>query len=211
MFKALVLDARINAGQYRVHAAMAAVGLVGCAWWGVLSPFWLLAALWLAGLGSAHRDLRPLGDVGGLQRVLGVPRAEAVRARYLGLAGTAGVVLAATGVVVLAWSALGWNLATALVVPPLVAAVVTVSAVRLTLGYCASPAWQQAVTVTLIGLLMGIGTVPFVGGADLSDSTRGLVDLLYSGPVPLVLAVAAVAALVIGCRLAERAHARTDL
>lgn len=102
MFKALVLDARINAGQYRVHAAMAAVGLVGCAWWGVLSPFWLLAALWLAGLGSAHRDLRPLGDVGGLQSVLGVPRAEAVRARYLGLAGTAGVVLAATGVVVLA-------------------------------------------------------------------------------------------------------------
>lgn len=90
------------------------------------------------------------------------------------------------------------------------AAVVTVSAVRLTLGYCASPAWQQAVTVTLIGLLMGIGTVPFVGGVDLSDSTRGLVDLLYSGPVPLVLAVAAVAALVIGCRLAERAHARTD-
>ena len=90
MFKALVLDARINAGQYRVHAAMAAVGLVGCAWWGVLSPFWLLAALWLAGLGSAHRDLRPLGDVGGLQSVLGVPRAEAVRARYLGLAGAAG-------------------------------------------------------------------------------------------------------------------------
>lgn len=213
MVKALVLDIRINSAQHVVVGTLTLIVLLVCAAFGVLTPFWLFVAMWLGGLSAAHRDLRRLGDIARLQSVLGVPCAEAVRARYLSLAGAAALVLVATGVVAGLWSALGRDLSTALVVPPLVAAIVAVCAVRLTLGYCASPAWQQGVTATLVGLVMSIGLLPFLGGADLTDSTRGLVGLLYDGAVPLalVLALAALAALLIGYRFAAAAHARTDL
>lgn len=140
-------------------------------------------------------------------------RALVVRARFAQLAVLATLAGAASALVWAVYGALGRDPMSARFVLAVAAAALLATAVNLTLGYVATPCWQQVGTVATIMLVAAVVAVPIARGADFFDGTTELDAFLYGGPIPAVtvLAAAAVVALTVGSRLAERAYLRLDL
>lgn len=212
MRRALALDFRV-ARHHLPYAGVALFGLVVGAVAGSLIPLWLFSAMWIGAISMAdHRALAVEGPVGTLQSILGVSRADAVRARSIAPFAVAAACLVGGSVVGVIWSLLGWDMVSLWGLAAIVSAVLLVGAVASTLTYIAPPVVQQIGVLVMVVAMAGVGFIPMFT-ANGSTSTQALVDALYGGPVPVVavLAVGAVLAAVIGCHLSLRTHSRRDL
>lgn len=210
MFKALLLDLRANPTRNIVFGALTLIGLIT----GVTVGLWffahIFAASWIAWCVAPHRSM-DAGPFAELQAVVGVPRKDAVRAKFVILTLVAAFVVfvALVGLVVDA----GVATEGVQILVPLVAAVVAIAAVNLTLGYTASRSTQQSVTILLAAALAAVAFAPMTLGLPDPGSNAALSTVLWSPPVPLGLVLVALASvtLLVGERLAQRAYATVSV
>ncbi|GAB95735.1 hypothetical protein BJY21_001275 [Kineosphaera limosa] len=212
--RALRLDVSLAVGQ---HTVLGGLSLVTFALFAVFGPAFYASpfiAFWMASLAFEDRNLESSRAQERLMCVLGLTRAELVRARFVHVTLLAVGLAMATGAVGLVWHGLGRDLTQARLVLAMIAAMLLICAVSLTLRYSSWKRWHQTGSLATLAVVIAlIVAVPLSRGADFWSGTAELDAWLYGGPIPpvLVFAGAAVAVLVAGCRLAERAFARTDL
>ncbi|MDO5698015.1 MAG: hypothetical protein Q4G51_08570 [Dermatophilus congolensis] len=211
MFKALVLDARVNVVPHTIFGGLTLASLL----LGFVTEFfvltWIFPALWLSFTSESHRDLQRLGPVGPLQSVVGVTRRDAVRARYLTVTLVMLVVLAGAALILVFSPEAGTAAAKVLVA--LAAAVTAIAAIGMTLAYVAPAPTGQIVTIGLAVALSFVGMGPLLLGRADSWSVEALSDFLWAGPLSFatLFVAAALVTLPVGHAIAQRAYANTDL